>query len=130
MASKLQAGDSAEVEAVAGAATTAEAGTGSASGGGSAAAPEPAAVAAPAAPTTTSANGATAARPTVAEAKPTVASTPVPTPASTAPMKSDIDAIDLLDTAGPPVLKRLAPVVGGVVALVLVILLIRRIRSS
>ena len=45
-------------------------------------------------------------------------------------MKSDIDAIDLLDTAGVPVLKRLAPVVGGVVALLLVILLVRRIRSS
>jgi hypothetical protein len=83
-------------------------------------------VAAPAAATTTSANGATAGRPVVAEAKPT----PVAAPASSAPMKSDIDAIDLLDTAGPPVLKRLAPVVGGVVALLLVILLVRRIRSS
>jgi len=122
VASKLQADEPAEVEAVAGAATTAEAGTGSGSGGGSAAAPEPAAVAAPAAPTTTSANGASAARPTVADAK--------PAPASTAPMKSDIDAIDLLDTAGPPVLKRLAPVVGGLVAILLVVLLVRRLRSG
>ncbi len=131
VASKLQAGEPAEVEAGSGAgavpATSADAGAGIGTGSGSgSAAAEPAAVAAPAAPTTTSANGATAARPTVAEAKPTVASTP----ASTAPMKSDIDAIDLLDTAGPPVLKRLAPVVGGVLALLLVILLVRRIRSN
>jgi carbon monoxide dehydrogenase subunit G len=45
------------------------------------------------------------------------------------PMKSSIDAIDLLDTAGSPVLKRLAPVLGGVVLLFLIILLIRRSRS-
>jgi carbon monoxide dehydrogenase subunit G len=49
--------------------------------------------------------------------------------ASTAPMKSEIDAIDLLDTAGAPVIKRLAPVVGGLGLLLLVIFLIRRIRS-
>jgi carbon monoxide dehydrogenase subunit G len=53
-----------------------------------------------------------------------------PAPTSTAPMKSDIDAIDLLDTAGAPVLKRLAPVLGGGVLLLLIVLLIRRIRSS
>ena len=54
-----------------------------------------------------------------------------PSPAaSTAPMKSEIDAIDLLDTAGAPVIKRLAPVVGGLGLLLLVIFLIRRIRSS
>ncbi len=78
-------------------------------------------MASPAAPATASANGATAARPAVAEAK--------PSPGSTAPMKSHIDAIDLLDHAGAPVLKRLAPVLGGVAALVLAILLIRRLRS-
>ena len=49
--------------------------------------------------------------------------------ASTAPMKSEIDAIDLLDTAGAPVIKRLAPVVGGAGLLLLVIFLIRRLRS-
>jgi carbon monoxide dehydrogenase subunit G len=49
--------------------------------------------------------------------------------ASTAPMKSEIDAIDLLDTAGAPVIKRLAPVVGGLGLLLLVIFLIRRLRS-
>jgi len=41
----------------------------------------------------------------------------------------DIDAIDLLDTAGAPVLKRLAPVVAGVL-LLLIVFLIRRSRSS
>jgi carbon monoxide dehydrogenase subunit G len=50
--------------------------------------------------------------------------------ASTAPMKSEIDAIDLLDTAGAPVIKRLAPVIGGLGLLLLVIFLIRRLRSS
>ncbi|HEX3260952.1 MAG TPA: SRPBCC family protein [Pseudonocardia sp.] len=49
--------------------------------------------------------------------------------ASTAPMKSEIDAIDLLDTAGAPVLKRLAPAIGGLGLLLLVIFLIRRLRS-
>jgi carbon monoxide dehydrogenase subunit G len=50
-------------------------------------------------------------------------------PAPMAPMKSEIDAIDLLDTAGAPVLKRLAPVVAGLL-LVLIVILIRRSRSS
>jgi hypothetical protein len=44
-------------------------------------------------------------------------------------VRSEIDAIDLLDTAGSPVLKRLAPVAGGALLLVLVILLIRRLRG-
>ena len=44
-------------------------------------------------------------------------------------MRSEVDAIDLLDTAGSPVLKRLAPVAGGGLLLVLVILLIRRLRG-
>ena len=45
-------------------------------------------------------------------------------------MRSEIDAIDLLDTAGAPVLKRLAPVAGGGLLLLLVILLIRRLRAD
>jgi uncharacterized protein len=49
-------------------------------------------------------------------------------PAPVAPMKSDIDAIDLLDTAGVPVAKRLAPVVGALLIL-LIVILIRRRRS-
>ncbi|MCY7343890.1 MAG: hypothetical protein LH603_19170, partial [Pseudonocardia sp.] len=46
------------------------------------------------------------------------------------PMKSEIDAIDLFDTAGSPVLKRLAPVISGGLLLFLIILLIRRVRSN
>jgi carbon monoxide dehydrogenase subunit G len=63
----------------------------------------------------------------------TVAPAPKPTttaaPRSTGPVRSEIDAIDLLDTAGSPVLKRLAPVAGGGLLLVLVLLLIRRLRG-
>jgi hypothetical protein len=44
-------------------------------------------------------------------------------------VRSEVDAIDLLDTAGAPVLKRLAPVAGGAVLLLLVVLLVRRLRS-
>jgi hypothetical protein len=51
-----------------------------------------------------------------------------PTPMA-GPMKSEIDAIDLLDTAGAPVLKRLAPVLAGAL-LLLIVFLIRRSRSS
>jgi uncharacterized protein len=86
-----------------------------------AAAPSPAAKPSPtpkaeaAAPST---NGAT----TVTATAPKPAATPF------TPMKSEIDAIDLLDTAGSPVLKRLAPVIGGVL-LLLIIFLIRRSRS-
>jgi len=53
--------------------------------------------------------------------------TPRPTPR--APVRSEVDAIDLLDTAGAPVLKRLAPVAGGAVLLLLVVLLVRRLRG-
>jgi uncharacterized protein len=52
-----------------------------------------------------------------------------PRPVAAAPMRSEVDAIDLLDTAGAPVLKRLAPVAGGLLVL-LIILLIRRSRRS
>ena len=48
----------------------------------------------------------------------------------TAPVRSEVDAIDLLDHAGAPVLQRLAPVLGGGLLLVLVILLIRRLRAG
>lgn len=63
---------------------------------------------------------------------PALSSTPsssgvtAPTPAATGSMRSEIDAIDLLDTAGAPVLKRLAPVLGGVLLLLLFIALRRR----
>jgi hypothetical protein len=57
--------------------------------------------------------------------------TPVTTPRPTprAPVRSEVDAIDLLDTAGAPVLKRLAPVAGGAVLLLLVVLLVRWLRG-
>jgi len=66
----------------------------------------------------------------VATASAAPAATAKPSAASTAPMKSEIDAIYLLDTAGAPVIKRLAPVVGGLGLLLLVIFLVRRLRSS
>jgi uncharacterized protein len=50
-------------------------------------------------------------------------------PTSQSPVRSEVDAIDLLDTAGAPVLKRLAPVAGGGLLLLLVILIVRRLRS-
>jgi hypothetical protein len=78
-----------------------------------------------------SSNGTTAAGSAGTTATATTASAPAAKPAAAtqAPMKSEIDAIDLLDTAGAPVIKRLAPVVGAVGILLLVIFLIRRLRS-
>ena len=58
-----------------------------------------------------------------------LAATPPATKPSSGPMRSEVDAIDLLDTAGAPVMKRLVPVAGGVL-LLLIILLIKRSRSS
>jgi carbon monoxide dehydrogenase subunit G len=54
---------------------------------------------------------------------------PTPMASPSGPLKSEIDAIDLLDTAGAPVLKRLAPVLAGSL-LLLIIFLIRRSRSG
>ena len=44
-------------------------------------------------------------------------------------VRSEVDAIDLLDHAGAHVLQRLVPVVGGGLLLLLVVLLIRRLRK-
>ncbi len=80
------------------------------------------------APTPTGAVGATGPIPAT---PPAVTATTAPKPAATrpsSPMRSEVDAIDLLDTAGGPVLKRLAPVLSGVVVL-LIILSVRRRRS-
>jgi carbon monoxide dehydrogenase subunit G len=67
---------------------------------------------------------------TTAPAKgPVLSSAAASRPVTPAPMRSEVDAIDLLDTAGAPVLKRLAPVAGGVLLLI-IILLIRRARSN
>jgi carbon monoxide dehydrogenase subunit G len=86
----------------------------------------------PVTPATTSAAGST--NGASGGATTTTATTPAATPvtpaaAPVAPMKSDIDAIDLLDHAGAPVLKRLAPVLAGAL-LLLIVLLVRRRRSA
>ena len=71
--------------------------------------------------------------PAAAAPTPAATSSPGPVaaaaPRSTEPLRSEIDAIDLLDTAGAPVLKRLAPVAAGGLLLLLVILLVRRLRA-
>ena len=46
------------------------------------------------------------------------------------PVRSEVDAVDLLDHAGAPVLQRLLPVLGGGLLLVLVVLLVRRLRAG
>jgi uncharacterized protein len=63
-----------------------------------------------------------------AAAKGPVLST-APASGTSSQLRSEVDAIDLLDTAGGPVLKRLAPVAGGAL-LLLIIFLIRRARRS
>ncbi|ANY07207.1 SRPBCC family protein [Pseudonocardia sp. HH130630-07] len=50
--------------------------------------------------------------------------------AQTRPQSNPVEAIDLLDSAGAPVLKRLAPVLGGAGLLLLIVLLVRRLRSG
>jgi hypothetical protein len=50
-------------------------------------------------------------------------------PAPTGPLRSEVDAIDLLDSAGAPILKRVAPIAGGGLLLLLAVLLIRRLRA-
>ncbi|GAA5122964.1 SRPBCC family protein [Pseudonocardia adelaidensis] len=93
------------------------------SGGAAAPAPAGGSVAAPA--TSGSANGSTNGSGSAQGATgPVLASAPKQ---AAGPMRSEVDAIDLLDTAGAPVLKRLAPVAGGVL-LLLIIFLIRRAR--
>ncbi|OLL74420.1 carbon monoxide dehydrogenase G protein [Pseudonocardia sp. Ae168_Ps1] len=53
------------------------------------------------------------------------------TPAPVArPQSNPVEAIDLLDSAGAPVLKRLAPVLGGLGLLALIFLIVRRARSG
>jgi carbon monoxide dehydrogenase subunit G len=86
-------------------------------------APAPAAgsIAAPAASGST--NGIGSADAAAAAKGPALASTQK----TSGPLRSEVDAIDLLDTAGAPVLKRLAPVAAGAL-LLLVIFLIRRAR--
>ena len=79
---------------------------------------------APTAPAS-SANGSSAAPTTTAAP----AATPVATSPAMSPMRSEIDAIDLLDTAGAPVLKRVAPILGGGLLLLLIVIVIRAARA-
>ena len=98
----------------------------SAQGGAApAAASAPAAVAAPASGGT---NGTGSPAAAAAATGPVLATAPKAA-APSGPLRSEIDAIDLLDTAGAPVLKRLAPIAGGAL-LLLIIFLIRRSRRS
>jgi carbon monoxide dehydrogenase subunit G len=83
---------------------------------------------APAPAATSSANGAAApAAGASAPAAPAAVTTPRP---ASSPTRSSVDAIDLLDSAGAPVLKRLAPVGGALAVLLAIFVIIRRLRSS
>lgn len=77
----------------------------------------------------TAASGAAASGPTLSSTPATSGVTATAPAKQFTPMKSEIDAIDLLDTAGSPVLKRLAPVLGGGALLFLIVFLIRRARA-
>lgn len=55
---------------------------------------------------------------------------PTPVKRTYQPQSSPVEAIDLLDSAGAPVLKRLAPVLGGIGALVLLFVLVKRLRGD
>jgi carbon monoxide dehydrogenase subunit G len=91
--------------------------------GAEAPAPSAGSVAAPA--TSGSTNGSGSAEAAAAAKGPALAS--APKAAAGTPLRSEVDAIDLLDSAGVPVLKRLAPVAGAAL-LLLIIFLIRRAR--
>jgi hypothetical protein len=59
---------------------------------------------------------------------PTASPSPRPAPSPTPIRRADGEAIDLIDTAGLPVLKRLAPVLVGVLALLVLWRLVSRRR--
>jgi len=71
-----------------------------------------------------------------AQATPTAPPAPAAPPAATkpvtpqAPVSSSIEAIDLLDTAGAPIVKRLVPVVGVLGVLLAIFVIVRRLRAS
>jgi carbon monoxide dehydrogenase subunit G len=93
--------------------------------GAPAPAPTPGSVAAPAASGSTNGHGSADAA--AAAKSPAGLATAPKAAASRGPLRSEVDAIDLLDTAGAPVLKRLAPVAAGGL-LLLIIFLVRRAR--
>ncbi|MFC5948791.1 SRPBCC family protein [Pseudonocardia lutea] len=95
---------------------------------------EPVTPATTAAPATPTAGGVASETPdaTVPSPMGTQSSSSAAQPAATkpAPMKSSVDAIDLLDTAGAPIVKRLVPVAGGLGVLLAIFLIIRSLRKS
>ena len=58
------------------------------------------------------------------------AATSTPAPAARQPQSSPVEAIDLLDSAGAPVLKRFGPVLGGLAALTLLFVVLKRLRGG
>lgn len=103
--------------------------------GGSAPVAESSAAAASGAPAAPAASAAPAGGQTAAAASDIASSTSAGEPQATTPpptlrrLREDDDAIDLLDTAGPAVLKRLAPVVAGLALLLLLWRLLSRRRG-
>ncbi|MBC3195038.1 SRPBCC family protein [Pseudonocardia sp. C8] len=88
-------------------------------------------------PATTSTNGSgpkhaadeTGPIPAVPPAPGERAATATPAPA-VQPQSQPVEAIDLLDSAGAPVLKRLAPVLGGLGVLLLLFVVLKRARGG
>jgi carbon monoxide dehydrogenase subunit G len=87
----------------------------------------PATTAAPAAPT---AGGVAAETPDATVPSPMGTEPAQPAASTPAPMKSSIDAIDLLDTAGAPIVKRLVPVAGVLGVLLAIFIIVRSLRKS
>lgn len=79
-----------------------------------------------AAATATSAAAATTASTGSTPTSPTSPTTPV----KPAPVKSSVEAIDLLDTAGAPVIKRLVPVAGVLAVLLAIFVIVKRLRAG
>ncbi|GAA1867851.1 SRPBCC family protein [Pseudonocardia ailaonensis] len=90
---------------------------------------------APAEPETAASTNGAAAAPTPSATAPTAAAAPKPAASSqptrpTAPLSSSVEAIDLLDTAGAPIVKRLVPVAGVLGVLLAIFVIVRRLRAS
>lgn len=68
--------------------------------------------------------------PTVPPAPGERAATATPTPAAPQPQSNPVEAIDLLDSAGAPVFKRIGPAAGGLAAFLLLFLIVKRLRGG
>jgi uncharacterized protein len=71
----------------------------------------------------------TAAAPSPAATAPTAPTTAAPVKPA-APVRSNVEAIDLLDTAGAPVAKALVPVAGVLAVLLAIFVIVKRLRAS